>query len=83
MINLKELKKHLNTGWARVEFTKVDGKRRNMLCTRKPPKSSRKKKIVDRYKNVMVVFDGEKKDWRSIRLNSIKRWKAEKETKNG
>lgn len=59
-----------------VVFTKVDGSERTMLCTKnfqyipeeKKPTTDSESKAT----NVMKVFDLEKQDWRSFRLESVK-----------
>ena len=76
---IEDLKTQLLEGQVRVEFTKVDGTHRSMLCTKnfasipetqKP--STSKKKIND---SVLVVFDLEKQSWRSIKIENIQSWK--------
>lgn len=58
-----------------IKFTKTDGTERVMNCTLKegvvPPhekKTERTKKVNE---NVLPVFDIDKKEWRSFRLDSI------------
>lgn len=59
-----------------VVFTKVDGTERTMLCTKnfqyipeeKKPTTDSESKAT----NVMKVYDLEKQDWRSFRLESVK-----------
>jgi len=83
MINdFDKLKSQLNEGWARVEFTKVDGSNRSMLCTRnfaEIPESQvphgTGKKPND---SVLGVFDLEKQAWRSIRIDNIQSWQPER-----
>lgn len=80
MAGMEELKEALNEGWVRVEFTKVDGSHRSMLCTRNfvdipaDQMPSGNKKANDR---VLGVFDLEKQSWRSIRIDNIQEWKVE------
>lgn len=65
----------LNNGVWTVKFTKKDGSERKMLCTlqkneipdEKNPKNSGKAKNND----VIPVFDLEKHEWRSFRVDSI------------
>lgn len=76
----KAVKKFLRNGPAKVVFTKVDGTIREMICTLKmdilkehdalPNKSSNgsKRRINE---DVVCVFDLEKKDWRSFRIDSL------------
>ena len=81
MINIDLLKTELNEGVVRVDFTKVDGTYRSMLCTRnftsipesQVPHGS-KKKPND---SVLKVFDIEKQAWRSIRVENIQQWDPE------
>lgn len=69
---LDKLRQHLTTGVAVVVFKKADGTIREMECTladyllpetkgtgRKPSK------------DVLVVFDLEKEEWRSFRTDSV------------
>lgn len=59
-----------------VVFTKADGSERTMLCTKnfqyipeeKRPTTDSESKAT----NVMKVYDLEKQDWRSFRLESVK-----------
>lgn len=64
----------------RVTFTKVDGTERTMLCTKNPQiiaenfaggekKTDREHKTAE---GVAAVFDLDKNDWRSFRLDSVK-----------
>jgi len=71
-----ELKEKIETlGTAKVTFTKKDGSRREMLCTRdlglippaKHPKGTGK---VQGFSSV-PVFDLDKQDWRSFQLDSV------------
>ena len=63
-----------------VVFTKADGTERTMLCTKNPEviaenytapekKTARERKDTP---GVVAVFDLEKNDWRSFRLDSVK-----------
>jgi hypothetical protein len=78
-----ELKTALHCGICEIDFIKVDGSRRLMKCTNNIP-------IIDRHEvvrekttartrpaneNLLVVFDLEKNDWRSIRIDTIIGWK--------
>lgn len=65
----------LRSGKVTVRFTKNDGSERKMLCTlmeneipsEKMPKNSEKAKND----GVIPVFDVEKQDWRSFRIDSV------------
>lgn len=79
---IDELKKTLQESWVRVEFTKVDGTHRSMLCTKnfvdipdehKPAGAGKKPN-----ESVISVFDLEKQAWRSIRIDNIIKWAPEK-----
>jgi hypothetical protein len=67
----KELISKLKEGDVSVTFTKKDGTERVMKCTLKedvvPSVESSKKENV----GVVVVWDTEKKSWRSFRMDSI------------
>jgi hypothetical protein len=79
MVDITDLKEQLNEGWARVEFTKIDGTHRSMLCTRNfaeipiesIPVGTSNRKLNE---NILRVYDLEKQAWRSIRLDSIESW---------
>lgn len=78
---LQDLKQALNETWVRVEFTKVDGSHRSMLCTRNFAEipadhipSGAGKKSND---TMLSVFDLEKQGWRSIKIDNIQNWKVE------
>lgn len=83
---VEDLKIALHESWVRVEFTKVDGTHRSMLCTLNfadiasshTPKGSGKKENP----NIISVFDLDKQDWRSIRSDSIKSWTVERTVTN-
>lgn len=70
------LREVLQNDVVEVNFTKNDGSERKMLCTLSPdripeekmPKNSGKAKNDD----VISVFDVEKSDWRSFRVDSIR-----------
>lgn len=62
-----------------VVFTKADGTERTMICTRNPDLIARTytapEKKTDRVRGpseALSVFDLEKNDWRSFRLDSVK-----------
>lgn len=79
--NIESLKEILKESHVRVEFTKVDGTHRSMVCTKninKIPASSvptgTGKKAND---TVISVFDLEKTAWRSIKIANIQSWAVE------
>lgn len=59
-----------------VEFTKVDGSKRKMLCTQSTDLIAAKKlpASTKTVRGVITVYDLEKKDWRSMRKDSVKKW---------
>jgi hypothetical protein len=80
-VNIESLKEILKESQVRVEFTKVDGTHRSMVCTKninKIPVSSvpngTGKKAND---TVISVFDIEKTAWRSIKVANIQSWSIE------
>lgn len=75
-------KELLQDSTMRIVFEKKDGTIRHMLCTLAPiflPETYEKK--TDRVKkenpDVLSVWDIENNAWRSIRLNSIKKYNVE------
>lgn len=71
----------LQSGFVRVTFTKVDGSERIMECTLRPDliptpnhivAPDKPKRIVKDNEEVIRVFDTEKKEWRSFRIDSVK-----------
>ena len=83
---LKELLKNDPDGLL-VEFTKVDGDVRRMICTLNPTMipqpivtdSDEPKRIKSKNDDVCIVYDIENEGWRSFRYDSI----MVVETKNG
>lgn len=76
-----ELEVALNQGaTVTVVFTKADGTERTMICTKNPETIAENytapEKKTDRKRpdtpGVVAVFDLEKNDWRSFRLDSVK-----------
>jgi hypothetical protein len=75
-IGREELKNKLLNGIAVLEFTKSDGSDRKMCCTlleseipqEKKPKNIGKRENLE----ILSVFDLEKQDWRSFKLDSLK-----------
>jgi len=72
----KWLKSHLVYGEVYVSFTKKDGTLREMRCTLNEEIVPKYEKTTEteRKKNdeVMAVFDLDKSEWRSFRLDSVK-----------
>lgn len=79
--DIDSLKTQLTEGQVRVEFTKVDGSHRSMLCTRSftiiPESQVPTGKNRKHNDSVLGVFDLEKQSWRSIRIENIQSWKLE------
>lgn len=77
--DIDNLKFQLTEGRVRVEFTKIDGTHRSMLCTRNfheipaenIPVGTTNKKLNE---NILRVYDLEKQAWRSIRIDNIQSW---------
>ena len=75
-IGREELKNKLLNGIVALEFTKSDGSDRKMCCTlleseipqEKKPKNTGKRENA----KVLSVFDLEKQDWRSFKMESLK-----------
>ena len=71
-MNNKELMEHLRFGIITVVFKKVNGDLREMTCTLSqdvvPPTTSNNRKTN---KDVLPVWDTDKKAWRSFRLENI------------
>jgi len=70
------LEEMLRTGPAKITFTKTDGTERVMNCTLNESEVVAYEKKTERparkhNENVLVVFDLDKSEWRSFRLNSI------------
>lgn len=79
--DIDTLKEILKESHVRVEFTKVDGTHRSMVCTKNInniPATSMPtgtgKKAND---TVISVFDLEKTAWRSIKIANIRSWAVE------
>lgn len=72
------LKDSLNAGSVSVTFTKVDGTKRVMLCTRNPgkitaqyTKENKTDSVITESETAIRVFDLEKSAWRSFKWASI------------
>ena len=79
--DIESLKEILKESRVRVEFTKIDGTHRSMICTKNintiPAASipnGTGKKVND---TVISVFDIEKTAWRSIKVANIQSWSIE------
>lgn len=79
---LTQLKASLTESWVRIDFTKIDGSNRSMLCTRNfvdIPDGHRPKGFNQKVnETVLNVFDLEKQAWRSIRIDSINGWEIDR-----
>lgn len=81
---MNELREELKRGIVTIDFIKVDGTRRIMKCTRNQEYIQEhevvSEKKTDRTRveteGLLVVFDTEKNDWRSIRVDSINAWES-------
>lgn len=78
MLSKVELKEHLSKYVAEITFNKVDGSVRKMNCTLMAdhlPQVISEEQVahVPRVQNddVLAVWDLDKQDWRSFRLDSI------------
>jgi hypothetical protein len=75
---VEQLKTALSESVIRVEFTKLDGSHRSMLCTKQTasipstalPTGTGKKPNS----TVISVYDLEKASWRSIKIDNILSW---------
>jgi hypothetical protein len=71
------LKSILNELVVTIEFEKVDGSTRKLVCTLSPSKIPVEKspKNAGKAKNeeILAVFDVEKQDWRSFRWDSVRK----------
>ena len=75
---VEQLKSALTESVVRVEFTKVDGSHRSMLCTKNSVSIPAAAMPVGNSKKpnhtVISVYDLEKSAWRSIKLENILSW---------
>jgi hypothetical protein len=78
IIDLDKLKTKLLDGKVTVEFTKLDGTHRSMLCTKNftnIPEAQVPKGLIRKLnESVLHVFDLEKQGWRSIKIDNIQSW---------
>lgn len=78
----EDLKFELKDGICMIDFHKVDGTKRLMKCTlnekyideHEVKYDKKTERIKPSNENLLVVFDVEKNDWRSLRLDSIVTW---------
>lgn len=70
----------LRSGEVNLTFEKKDGTIRDMVCTLKEDEVKPYEKKTDKEKKVnkevMSVFDVEKQEWRSFRLESLKNFRG-------
>lgn len=73
-----QLKVALTESIVRVEFTKLDGSHRSMLCTKNSasiPAASMPNGVGKKPNNTVIsVYDLEKSSWRSIKIDNILSW---------
>lgn len=65
----------LQSGTKKITFTKVDGSERVMNATLDPAVLNKEYGVFigeQRNASTLTVFDTDKKDWRAMRLDSIK-----------
>lgn len=80
MLKREDLSNTLKTNIATIEFKKLDGTMRKMRCTLMPTElpeqedSDQEKNKTARKINedVLCVFDLEKQEWRSLRVENLK-----------
>ena len=73
-MNKDELRAALQQHVASVKFTKVDGSERDMKCTllsEHLPAEEAAKGVRPDNPNVLAVWDLEKNEWRSFRVDSV------------
>jgi len=76
VVDLDNLTNILKRDSAIIEFEKKNGDLRVMNATinlKKIPKDKRPKKEMKKPEYILTVFDLDKKDWRSMRIFSIKK----------
>lgn len=83
MFDRDELKSSLHRGVCKVTFTKANGETRVMHCTLNesilPPSVDETGSTASRKENldIIAVWDVEKGDWRSFRLDSVTSFNTE------
>lgn len=78
-MNRNTMIKNLQNGYCKVTFTKKNGDERVMTCTLMPSvlKEYFTNEQLDNYpmnENTITVFDNEEKNWRSFRVDSVKKF---------
>lgn len=81
-LNFVMLENQLSHSKVKIEFIKVDGTYRIMICTKSPeligvnnmPTGTINNGINE---NILKVFDLEKNAWRSIKKDRIRQWQLE------
>lgn len=83
LLDLTMLENQLANNRVRIDFIKVDGTSRTMLCTKDPTiiteshlPSGNQDKLMNNAA-VLKVFDLEKQGWRSMRISNIKSWQLD------
>lgn len=77
MMTKTEILNMLSENDLEITFTKKDGTERVLKCTNNIPEDKKPKTINHQYsQDVVDVFDTEKHDWRSFRLDSVKEIKV-------
>lgn len=75
---LDQLKAALTESVVRVEFTKIDGSHRSMLCTKNAVSIPAADMPIGVGKkpneSIISVYDLEKSAWRSIKIDNILSW---------
>lgn len=69
----------LHKGQCQINFTKINGEQREMICTLDPklipvdkaPKASDDKQVKHLNENVLNVYSLDRNDWRSFRISNV------------
>jgi len=76
MFTREKIEESLRANVAEVRFTKSDGTERIMKCTLREdlviPYQKKTDRVKDKNLDVVPVFDVEKNEWRSFRVDSVK-----------
>lgn len=80
-IDFTVLENYLGNGKVKIEFIKLDGTYRVMMCTKNPgiiTESKMPQSSNDAKENteILKVFDLEKNAWRSMRKDRIRQWES-------
>lgn len=78
-LDLLMLENQLSHGLVKIEFIKLDGSYRVLICTKssdKIPAASLPKGTGKLNESVMKVFDWESQGWKSIRKDRIRQWEC-------